>query len=217
MAASCPATVPQRCSWPATEAGVFRTFPGPPGKRLILPGKLAVRGLPGAKRRDAEAAGRSALDRELSRRQHARRGRTARRLRKRGQPGCVTAGTAWRRVRENGAAAAARAVRPHAKAAGLGRRPPAARPPGGPSRLRRESLACPTLSLGGPCAHARSPARARRPGAPKACHLRRKESCHTSDNTCCLGWSFGGFRWSEGGREPRTASRGLTTHVYSSA
>jgi hypothetical protein len=36
-------------------------------------------------------------------------------------------------------------------------------------------------------------------------------------NTCCLGWGFGGFRWSEGGREPRTASRGLTTHVYSSA
>jgi len=54
------------------------------------------------------------------------------------------------------------------------------------------------------------PARAARP-------WRRKESCHTSDNTCCLGWSFSGFRWSEGGREPRTASRGLTTHVYSSA
>ena len=62
--------------WPATGAGVSRTFPGPPGKRLILPGKLAVRGLPGAKRRDAEAAGRSALDSELSRRHDAGAWRT---------------------------------------------------------------------------------------------------------------------------------------------
>ena len=47
--------------WPATGGRVFRIFPGPPGKRPILLGKLAVRGLPGAEQRDAEAAGRSAL------------------------------------------------------------------------------------------------------------------------------------------------------------
>jgi hypothetical protein len=41
--------------------------PGPPGRCQILPGKLPVKGLPGAKRRDA-AVGR-ALDWELSRRQ----------------------------------------------------------------------------------------------------------------------------------------------------
>jgi len=46
-----------------------RLFPVPPGRCRFLPGKLAVRGLPGAKRRDAKAAGHSALDRELSRRQ----------------------------------------------------------------------------------------------------------------------------------------------------
>jgi hypothetical protein len=31
-----------------------------------------------------------------------------------------------------------------------------------------------------PCAHARSPARAGRPGTPKACHLSRGESCNRS-------------------------------------
>ena len=36
-------------------------------------------------------------------------GRTARPLSQARSPGCVTAGTAWRRVRGNGAAAAARA------------------------------------------------------------------------------------------------------------
>ena len=82
----------------------------------------------------------------LPRRQHARRGRTARRLRKRGQPGCVTAGSAWRRVRGNGAAAAARAVRPHAKAAGLGRRP-----------QRRDSPAAPAACGGNPSPVQRSP------------------------------------------------------------
>src|SRR5262245_12216326 len=46
-----------------------RLLPRPPGRCRILPGKLPVRGLPGAKRRDAKAAGRSALDWELSRRQ----------------------------------------------------------------------------------------------------------------------------------------------------
>ena len=61
----------------------------PSGRCQILPGKLAVRGLPGAKRRDA-AVGR-ALDRELSRRQHARRGRTARRFLQARPCGCVTA------------------------------------------------------------------------------------------------------------------------------
>jgi hypothetical protein len=85
----------------------------PPDRCRILPRKLAVRGLPGAKRRDAEAADRSALDRELSRRQD-------RPAREDGPAasagavswGCVTAGTDRWRVRENGAAAAARAVRP---------------------------------------------------------------------------------------------------------
>ena len=43
------------------------TFPPSSRQALVLPGKLAVRGLPGAKRRDA-AVGR-ALDGELSRRQ----------------------------------------------------------------------------------------------------------------------------------------------------
>jgi hypothetical protein len=43
--------------------------PRDPPPCRILPGKLAVQGLPGAKRRDAKAAGRSALDWELSRRQ----------------------------------------------------------------------------------------------------------------------------------------------------
>jgi len=52
--------------------------PRPPDRCRFLPGKLAVKGLPGAKRRDAKAAGRSALDWELSRRQDAGRGRTAR-------------------------------------------------------------------------------------------------------------------------------------------
>ena len=42
----------------------------------------------------------------------ARRGRAARRFWAGRSPGCVTAGTAWRRVRGNGGAAAARAVRP---------------------------------------------------------------------------------------------------------
>jgi hypothetical protein len=83
-----------------------------------LPWKLAVRGLPGAKRRDV-AVGR-ALDRELSRRQDrparedgpaALAGAAAPGVRDGGWPG-------WRRVRGNGAAAAARAVRPHAEAAG---------------------------------------------------------------------------------------------------
>jgi hypothetical protein len=77
-----------------------------------LPGKLAVRGLPGAKRRDAKAAGRSALDWELSRRQD----RPALEDGPAALAGTVTrvrdGGTAWRRVRGNGAAAAARAVRP---------------------------------------------------------------------------------------------------------
>ena len=69
------------------------TLPRPPGRCRTLPGKLAVRGLPEAKRRDAKAAGRRALDSELSRRQHARRGRTARRLRQaRSLGACVTAG-----------------------------------------------------------------------------------------------------------------------------
>lgn len=45
-----------------------------PRRCRILPGKVTVRGLPGAERRDAEAAGRSALDGELSRRQDARLG-----------------------------------------------------------------------------------------------------------------------------------------------
>jgi len=63
----------------------------PPGRCRFLPGKLAVKGLPGAERRDAETAGRSALDRELSRRQDARRGRTARLLLQAGLRECVTA------------------------------------------------------------------------------------------------------------------------------
>jgi hypothetical protein len=48
-----------------------RHFPRPPNRCRFLPGKLPVKGLPGAKRRDA-TAGR-ALDRELSRRQDAPR------------------------------------------------------------------------------------------------------------------------------------------------
>jgi hypothetical protein len=44
-------------------------LPHPPGGCRILPGKRAVKGLPGAKRRDAKAAGRSDLDWALSRRQ----------------------------------------------------------------------------------------------------------------------------------------------------
>jgi hypothetical protein len=54
-------------------SGGWSILPRPPGRCRILPGKFAVRGLPGAKRRDAKAAGRSALDSELSRRQDARR------------------------------------------------------------------------------------------------------------------------------------------------
>src|SRR5215469_4248630 len=78
-----------------------------------LPGKLAVKGLPGRKRRDAKAAGRSALDWELSRRQDRpalEDGPAA--LVGAGQRGVRDGGTAWRRVRGNDAAAAARAVRP---------------------------------------------------------------------------------------------------------
>jgi hypothetical protein len=93
-------------------SGGWSILPRPPGRCRILPGKFAVRGLPEAKRRDAKAAGRSALDSELSRRQDARRvedGPAA-------LAGAVTrmrdGGTAGGGCGGNGAAAAARAVRP---------------------------------------------------------------------------------------------------------
>ena len=87
---------------------------------------------------------------------------------RRGHPGCVTAGTAWRRVRGNGAAAAARAgarqrLRQRAKL-----------PPHSgevPSPLQPPTAQHPSTvhaSLGDPRAQAWSPARAGRPGAPKA-------------------------------------------------
>jgi hypothetical protein len=147
-----------------------------------LPRKFAVRGLPGVKRRDAKAAGRSALDSELSRRQDARRvedgptalAGTVTRMRDGGGP--LAAGAGGTALRRRPAPCV-----PNAKAAGLGRRPPAARLPANPSRLRREPLARPTPSLGEPRAHARSPARAGRPRrAQRACHLRRRESPHRS-------------------------------------
>jgi hypothetical protein len=61
--------------------------------------------------------------------------------------GCVTAGTAWRRVRGNGAAAAARAVRPNAKAAGWAAAHQRRDSPANPGRLRREPspVQCPPL------------------------------------------------------------------------
>jgi hypothetical protein len=45
-----------------------------PARRRILSGKLAVKGLPAAERRDAKAAGRSALYWQLSRDRIAQRG-----------------------------------------------------------------------------------------------------------------------------------------------
>jgi hypothetical protein len=77
---------------------------------------------------------------------------------------CVTARTAWRRVRGDGAAAAARAVRPHAKAAGWAAAP-----------QRRDSPSTPAAYGGNPrSVHALSviprscpePGLAGRPGAP---------------------------------------------------
>ena len=49
-------------------------FPRPSARCQILPGEVAVKGLRGAKRRGAQAAGRSALDCGLSRRQDRPRG-----------------------------------------------------------------------------------------------------------------------------------------------
>ena len=46
-------------------------------------------------------------------------------------------------------------------------------------------LACPTLPLGG-AARSRNPAGAGRPGAPKACHLSRRESCHRAWHKSCV-------------------------------
>jgi len=112
------------------------TLTRPPGKRLTLPGEHAVRGLPGAKRRDA-AVGR-ALDGVLPRRQDARRRRTLGRSCRRGHVGCVTVGGPGRwRVRGNGAAAAARAVRLQRKGSGPGCRPHSGETPRNPGHLRR--------------------------------------------------------------------------------
>jgi hypothetical protein len=182
-----------------------------------LPGKLAVKGLPGAKRRDAKAAGRSDLDWELSRRHHAQRGRMARRLVQARSAGMRGGGwPGWRRVRGNGAAAAARAVRPYAEAAGQAAAPRRRDSPR-PGRLWRASPDRPALSAGAASAHCMSPAEPDGPARRRRALERRKESCHTSDNTCCPGSIFGGFRWPEGGRGPQTAIEVLTTHVYSSA
>ena len=183
-----------------------------------MPGKFPVQGLPGAKRRDAKAAGRSALDRELSRRQdHPARGGRPGRSGRRGQPGVrdggdrLAAGAGKRRC-GGGPRRASQTLRQRAwTAAPSGEIPSQPQPlTAGPQQVQRfpwwTQRPCP------------EPGRGRRPGTPEGRALEDvKKSCHTSDNTCCLGWSFGGFRWSEGGREPRTASRGLTTHVYSSA
>jgi len=114
----------------ARSSPVLLTGAGP------LPGKLPVKGLPGAKRRDATAG--SDLDRELSRRHDARRGRTARPLLQARPP----------RVRNGGDRQAADAgltalrqrpapVRGSAKGSGPSCRPRAARLPRDPSRQRR--------------------------------------------------------------------------------
>jgi hypothetical protein len=135
---------------PALRISLPQLICRPPGKCRFLPGKLAVRGLPGAKRRDAKAAGRSALGRELSRRQHAaggRPGHSSRRGHRKLRDGERTG--RWR-VRGNGAAAAAHAVRPHAEAAGQAAVPTTARPPR-PQRQRhgtsRPSNATPQVHL----------------------------------------------------------------------
>jgi hypothetical protein len=134
-----------------------------------LPGKLAVQGLPGVKRRDA-AVGR-ALDCEIPRRQdRPARGGRRRRFWQVRTPGLRYGG--WpgeRRVRGNGAAAAARAVRPQRKGSGPGRRPAAARLPASPPATCCGTLGCPALPLDDPCALALIPAGAGRSGAPKAC------------------------------------------------
>jgi hypothetical protein len=146
-------------------------LPRPPGKRLILPGKLPVRRCPersGGTRRPQAAAPLTG----------SFRGDSA--------PGAGgrpdgSASAVNRGVRDGGDRLAAgagerrcgsgpRRASPNAKAAGLGRRPQRRDSPP-PRAACGGTLACPTLSLAGPCAHARSPARAGRPGAPKACHL----------------------------------------------
>ena len=70
MATSCcqaaPPPAPRGCTCVPGRSGT--AFPVPPARCRILPGKVAVKGLRGAKRRDAKAAGHSALM-GLSRRQ----------------------------------------------------------------------------------------------------------------------------------------------------
>ena len=139
MTASCLTTVAQRCSSPRPEAGLFRTLPGPPGKRLILSGKLPVRDLPRAKRRDAEAAGRSALDRELRGDSMPGAGGQPDGSRKRGLSGCVTAGTAWRRVRgERRCGGGPRRASPTQRQRAWAAAPHRRDSPAAPNRLRRE-------------------------------------------------------------------------------
>ena len=145
-------------------------FPRPPGRCQILPGKLAVQGLPEAKRRAAKAADRRALDRELSRRQHARRGRTARRLlRARSLGSCVTAGGRA----GGGCEATALRQRPAPCVPTLRQRARL------PSPRRRDPPTSATYGAGPPESSSAAPqvsprpphepAWAGRPGAPKAC------------------------------------------------
>jgi len=140
----------------------------------ILPGKLAVRGLPGAERRDAEAAGRSALDWELSRRQDAlaREDRPVSCCR-RGHPGCVTAGTARGRVRGwprggSGPRRCAAALEAAGQAAAFQRRVPLPSPP---RRRASRLVARFPLRWSSVCAQGSSRLAARR--ARRACPWRR--------------------------------------------
>src|SRR5215471_16518057 len=157
------------------------TLPRPPGRCRTLPGKLAVRGLPEAKRRDAKAAGRRALDSELSRRQHAWRGRTARRLRQaRSLGACVTAGG-----RAGGGCGVTARRQRRAPCVPTLRQRARLPPPDGeiPATSAAHGAGPPESSNAVPQVSPRpphEPARAGRPGAPKACHLSRRETCHRS-------------------------------------
>ena len=135
-----------------------------------LAGEARCQGLPGAKRRDAKAAGRSALDRDFRGDRIARRGRTARPFWadavtgvRNGWLGPPTGGCGGTALRRRTAPCVS-----NAKVAGLGRRPAAARLPRNPSRLRREPSPVQRCSrvnpapMPGALAGANGPARRRR-------------------------------------------------------
>ena len=95
--------------------------------------------------------------------------RTAQPLLQARSPECVTTGTARRRVRGNGVAAAARAGA-RQRLRQRARLPPhSGETPGYPSRQRRGTLACSRTPLVDPRALPTEPGQGRTAGAPKAC------------------------------------------------